>query len=512
MRRASGKKMVGLVEASEADQNRAACQIAAYTGYLKGCHRGKGPTLWELAYRNADTIGSLKGYADASNMLLSTAPEFDLHRTGPLHGDLRTHSVKRKMNFGSGVGPQDSHRHDRVLRTSPNTRGFQKRAHPLVQDVSNDSAPPPVTSVPPPLSSGFSAPPVKAFDDTVTLSSSSDDVQIIEPFRRPETRSQSGIPEPCPQQQQHVNIPAARPRQFYVQEVVVQVRSWHLRRSTNRGTGPTCNGSLRNTPASRDLCKNRIHAVGLSDRRGVVGIMIGGERLAGLNQWPARLWFCPNNHCHVSRGNRGIGPLPPPPSVLPVVVGTNLSQREIQFLLEQGIKLQGLHTGEAPVDSSSAETVGIPSSLDLRINVDEFPEKVLISSPDYRHSRRNGRVCRIRSTDSSAHLSRVVSATREIMRIVAQRQVHHGNGTGKQFCIATHEHDNLPPKRYWVQICCFPSCSCDDFFRRHTRGKSYQACKHIYWVYKNVGRLDLTSSFIVKQPILSLTEVQSLLR
>jgi hypothetical protein len=274
MQKASGKKMIGLVEACESDQNRAASQIAAYTAYLKGCHRGKGPTLWELAYRNADTIGSLKGYASASNMFLSNEPSFNLHRTGPLHGDLRTQSVKRKMNFGFGIGPQDSHRHDRVLRTSPNPKGFCKNVE---TDFAHSGRtpqflPPSSIQTPRPSSSPDSPQPSKAASAAVTLSSSSDDVEILEPVRRPATRSQATMPDSIP----HAENVQHRPL-YAITEVPIQVRSWHLRRSTNRGAGPTCNGSLKNTSASRDLCKNRINAVGFPDRRGVVGIMIGGE-------------------------------------------------------------------------------------------------------------------------------------------------------------------------------------------------------------------------------------------
>ena len=509
--------MVGLVEACETDQNRAASQIAAYTGYLKGCHRGRGPTLFELAYRNADTIGSIKGYADASNLLLSAAPEFDLLRTTPLHGDLRTHSVKRKMSFSSGIGPQDSHRHDQILRTSPNTRSFHKRTqhpHESMARRSSSVLPPEAFPTQPPPSTSGNAPPAssvplpssKSSSAFVTLSSSSDDTEIVEPVHRPATRSQGGLQLPL----QHDQRPL-RPPHFTVTEAAVNIRSWHLRRTSNKGAGPSCNGSLRNTHAARDLCKNHIHGVGFYDRRGVVGIMVGGERHSGLNVWPGRLWFCPNTHCYQSKGNRSIGPLPPAPPQLPVAVGTNLSQEEIRFLLEQGLQIQGLRRHKTPFESPPEDFPTVPTHLDLRVIVDDFPEKVDVNNLDFRHSKRNNRVCQNRASDSSAHVSRVQSAKLQRMRILHEIPIHTGNGAGKQYLIATHEDDNLPPKRYWVQICCFPSCSCEDFYRRHTRGKSYQACKHILWVYKTVGGLDLPSSFIVKQPILTLREVQDLL-
>src|SRR5450759_5687996 len=60
MKASAMKKKVGLVEACQIDQNRAIGQIAAFTAYLEGRHRGKGPTIFELAFRSADAIGSMK--------------------------------------------------------------------------------------------------------------------------------------------------------------------------------------------------------------------------------------------------------------------------------------------------------------------------------------------------------------------------------------------------------------------------------------------------------------------
>jgi hypothetical protein len=50
VRKCLSKRKVDLIEACEIDQNQAIAQIAAYTLYLNGAHRGKGPTLFELAF------------------------------------------------------------------------------------------------------------------------------------------------------------------------------------------------------------------------------------------------------------------------------------------------------------------------------------------------------------------------------------------------------------------------------------------------------------------------------
>src|SRR5450759_3755856 len=96
MKASAMKKKVGLVEACQINQNRAVGQIAAYTAYLEGRHRGKGPTIFELAFRSADVIGSTKAFEDASNLLLSNTAKYDLERTEGLNGYLKTKSQKRK--------------------------------------------------------------------------------------------------------------------------------------------------------------------------------------------------------------------------------------------------------------------------------------------------------------------------------------------------------------------------------------------------------------------------------
>src|SRR5450759_2489436 len=104
MKASAMKKKVGLVEACQIDQNRAIGQIAAFTAYLEGRHRGKGPKIFELAFRSAVAIGSTKAFEDASNLLLSNAPTYDLERTGGSNGDLKTKSQKRKGHAKGTIG------------------------------------------------------------------------------------------------------------------------------------------------------------------------------------------------------------------------------------------------------------------------------------------------------------------------------------------------------------------------------------------------------------------------
>lgn len=98
-----------------------------FTAYRRGLTRGKGPTIFELAFRSADLAGSPKLFEDATNMFLSNVAAFDLERTTPLNGDLITKLLKRKGHATGKVSPQDSYRHDRILITSPNTRSVKRK-------------------------------------------------------------------------------------------------------------------------------------------------------------------------------------------------------------------------------------------------------------------------------------------------------------------------------------------------------------------------------------------------
>ena len=121
------KKKVDLIEACEIDQNRAVAQIAAYTSYVNGVHRGKGPTLFELAFRSADTVGTPNKFVDATNFWVASSPQYDLGRTEPLPGNVPTTSHKRKGKASANITSEDSHQHDSVLITSPNTHAFSRR-------------------------------------------------------------------------------------------------------------------------------------------------------------------------------------------------------------------------------------------------------------------------------------------------------------------------------------------------------------------------------------------------
>ena len=98
------------------------------------------------------------------------------------------------------------------------------------------------------------------------------------------------------------------------------------------------------------------------------------------------MWICPNNKCHLSHARRPLGKLPPLPETLPVVIGTNLSATEKDYLRQMGFKW----SGKVVVPNAN------PNQSVLQINVDLFREKINLDDPTFCLSSHNGRNCRHR--------------------------------------------------------------------------------------------------------------------
>lgn len=257
MRRCQDRRKIGLLEACETDQNRAVLQISAYTGYLEGVHRGKGPTIWELALRSTDSIGSPKAYEEATNLLLTSTVKYDLFRSEPLNGDFRTKSVKRKGGGPTTISAQDSHRHDQILMTEAVKPTLKKR-NLFSTEFSNlpteEDLPEPGPQI------------VDLSDDSPICSS--DDVQVL---RTPRPRTRSSTSSPI--------LGASSTKAGVVQSVSerqIIPGSWHLRRSSKSGPGPVCNGSLKISTSGRSECRNNLKIVGFKNREGVVGVAVQG--------------------------------------------------------------------------------------------------------------------------------------------------------------------------------------------------------------------------------------------
>ena len=66
-------------------------------------------------------------------------------------------------------------------------------------------------------------------------------------------------------------------------------------------------------------------------------------------------------------------------------------------------------------------------------------------------------------------------------------------------------------QEYFIHLMENPWCTCADFMGRETRGKSYLACKHIFFVYLRVLGLNKIQDMEIQQPTLSQADVSKML-
>lgn len=117
-------------------------------------------------------------------------------------------------------------------------------------------------------------------------------------------------------------------------------------------------------------------------------------------------WFCPNNTCFRGRVRRSIVLLPPPPDEFVVKVGTSFSDDEMNFMIQNGVKLRGMTNVSVSGNVTS-------TAIDCRVNVENFPEKADTRNLYFRFSTRNGKPVRLRSMLSAQHLKRIHSLEEE---------------------------------------------------------------------------------------------------
>lgn len=83
-------------------------------------------------------------------------------------------------------------------------------------------------------------------------------------------------------------------------------------------------------------------------------------------------------------------------------------------------------------------------------------------------------------------MKRIKLSKEDHMRSISLKTVLEGSKWGKEFLEGTHKIDGIIARRYWVQICCFPSCSCDKYFNNlfQTLFRCYYMCCrcHLAWL------------------------------
>ncbi|KAL3690850.1 hypothetical protein R1sor_004501 [Riccia sorocarpa] len=290
-------------------------------------------------------------------------------------------------------------------------------------------------------------------DSAVVLISSdeSSDVEIVQiaPRRRPPTRG-----SPVTQ-----NLPYIRhtgPSQYGIPivEVHADVRQWHICRTSNNGASPACFAATPGRSAPRALCKTKLRVAGYNRMGvGVVAPSFIGKLVYMTVERDYRFWFCPNGICHRGPGDRQCKTqMSPVPNVIPVQIGTGLTQDEVDFITAKGfvlVRRTQVHMSEA-----------LPDESEIKVLVDAYPEKVHDFPRDHRFKSRGGRKFRQKQTMPRICQMRLERARSDQMKMVFSWTITSGNGYGKLFRIASGPDFS---RLYIVHICCFPSCSCKDF-------------------------------------------------
>ncbi|KAL3681543.1 hypothetical protein R1sor_024499 [Riccia sorocarpa] len=560
--RTSKKKQQSLLEVTMEDNPRALIQIARGHSFRMGRGGGTGPSLFELYLRVADRLGTPDAFEKAfDSAVRQTEPLKDVQAT--INGDLATKTQKRKTPVTNTIHAEDTHRHDRIAVTAQVQRRVRSHLELDIGDTvpttpgnfeAGQSAPQGKTGTDPAdittisTSSDISTPdleenvvnkyqpivleegehdpnPVPTVDFVEPISETESEVEIIRhtrqqaprqsteddgepdvvilrvtPRSRPPTRK---FPRPAKQVPPPVQIRReGEVTQFGlpVQEQNVDRRFWHLSRINPAGN-PACNAAMTGRGAPCFVCKTKIKIAGLTVRGfgTIAPSFVGFTRFQGTER-QNQFWFCPKYVCVKSQGSPSCKlQMPPVPEVMPVITGTNLSQAEVDFLGAKGFVL--VHR----LPQAVPNIVGRPSIVDIRINVDTYPQKVQSVPLDFRYNARGTKGCRRKTTPSKECNKRVQSALTSVMMLNGTWDIHEGNGCRKMFRVSTHLHADV--RNYIVQICCFPTCSCQDFFEMETLRNSYIPCKHLYWVYFKVLGLSPNIN-LVHQPIFSKKELE----
>ncbi|KAL3692231.1 hypothetical protein R1sor_005882 [Riccia sorocarpa] len=216
---------------------------------------------------------------------------------------------------------------------------------------------------------------VSLSSDSVSLAVDDDsDVEIIDttPRRRPPTRSQT--------RRFVVRDEAFRgPTQYGlpIVEVDVDVRQWHICRTSTNGSGPACFAATPCRSAPRALCKTKIRVAGYSRLGvGLVAPSFVGKSTYMTVQRDYRYWFCPNGKCHRGHGaSQCKTQMPLVPMCLPVRKGTGLTQDKVDFLTSSGIDLV-----QRRMELPRSHTSSFPSESEIKILVNAYPEKNYMTS------------------------------------------------------------------------------------------------------------------------------------
>ena len=204
------------------------------------------------------------------------------------------------------------------------------------------------------------------------------------------------------------------------------------------------------------------------------------------------MWFFPYDVLHTWHVDPNIIYKPIYLDVWKVDIGTNITSEEIEKLLKAGFKMEvSLFdiVGSSGIGESSAQATRRKMNIGKG---EKEPMSNTMRSSKWRHS--ISQVAKKRISKAQSMLAAVINESE--MEPAPHSIFHLACESGEE---------------YFIHIMENPWCTCPDFMGRETRGKSYLACKHIYFVYLRVLGLNKTQDMEIHQPTLSQADVTKML-
>ena len=175
------------------------------------------------------------------------------------------------------------------------------------------------------------------------------------------------------------------------------------------------------------------------------------------------MWFCPYDVSHTWHVDPKIFYKPTYLDVWKVEIGTNITSEEIEKLLKAGFKLEvqlSEIVGSSGLGESSAQATRRKMSIGKG---EKEPMSNTTRSSKWRHS------------ISQEAEKRIYKAQSMLATVINESEIDPAPHS--VFHLACES-----GQEYFIHLMENPWCTCPDFMGRETRGKSYLACKHIYFV------------------------------
>lgn len=175
--------------------------------------------------------------------------------------------------------------------------------------------------------------------------------------------------------------------------------------------------------------------------KGRIGIAIWGSSMFNQISMVRMTWFFPNKNCY-RRPVKIVNPLPTTPTNFPIILGTSLIGEEIMFLHENEVNFDGITKG-LKIPSIVVEE---PSLLQLRIDVNTFPEMPNFLEHSCHPKSRNGRGCRCRYIFSDGNQKKISLASNTHLSVVFNKEMNDKIRWGLLFGIFKEKTKNI----YWI--------------------------------------------------------------